>query len=44
MFADINRVGADTMPIKIRFFFAAGPVDYRGPYKADAAQGFYQYT
>ena len=23
----------DTMPIKVRFFFAAGPIDYRGLYK-----------
>lgn len=27
----------DTMPIKVRFFFAAGPVDYRGLYKANVA-------
>lgn len=27
----------DTMPIKVRFFFAAGPIDYRGLYKANVA-------
>jgi hypothetical protein len=27
----------DTMPIKVRFFFATGPVDYRGLYKANVA-------
>jgi hypothetical protein len=26
---------ADTMPIKVRFFFAVGPTDYRGLYKAN---------
>ena len=25
----------DTMPVKVRFFFAVGPVDYRGMYKAN---------
>jgi len=25
----------DTMPIKVRFFFAVGPIDYRGMYKAN---------
>lgn len=25
----------DTMPIKVRFFFAVGPMDYRGLYKAN---------
>ena len=25
----------DTMPVKVRFFFAVGPVDYRGLYKAN---------
>jgi hypothetical protein len=23
----------DTMPVKVRFFFAVGPTDYRGLYK-----------
>ncbi|MEA3438863.1 MAG: hypothetical protein U9R58_01115 [Chloroflexota bacterium] len=27
----------DTMPIKVRFFFATGPVDYRGLYKANVS-------
>jgi hypothetical protein len=27
----------DTMPVKVRFFFAAGPMDYRGLYKANVA-------
>jgi hypothetical protein len=27
----------DTMPVKVRFFFAAGPVDWRGLYKANVA-------
>jgi hypothetical protein len=27
----------DTMPVKVRFFFAAGPVDYRGLYKHNVA-------
>lgn len=27
----------DVMPIKVRFFFAVGPVDYRGLYKANVA-------
>jgi hypothetical protein len=27
----------DTMPIKVRFFYAVGPVDYRGLYKANVA-------
>ena len=27
----------DTMPVKARFFFATGPVDYRGLYKANVA-------
>jgi hypothetical protein len=27
----------DTMPIKVRFFFAAGPMDWRGLYKANVA-------
>jgi hypothetical protein len=27
----------DTMPVKARFFFAAGPIDYRGMYKANVA-------
>jgi hypothetical protein len=27
----------DTMPIKARFFFAAGPMDWRGVYKANVA-------
>ena len=27
----------DTMPVKVRFFFATGPMDYRGLYKANVA-------
>ena len=27
----------DTMPVKVRFFYAVGPVDYRGLYKANVA-------
>lgn len=27
----------DTMPIKVRFFFAAGPIDWKGLYKANVA-------
>ena len=27
----------DTMPVKVRFFFAAGPIDWRGLYKANVA-------
>lgn len=27
----------DTMPVKARFFFAVGPIDYRGLYKANVA-------
>ena len=27
----------DTMPVKVRYFFAAGPVDYRNLYKANVA-------
>lgn len=27
----------DTMPVKVRFFFAVAPVDYRGLYKANVA-------
>ncbi len=27
----------DTMPVKVRFFFAAGPMDYRGLYKANVS-------
>ena len=27
----------DTMPVKVRFFFAVGPIDYRGLYKANVA-------
>jgi hypothetical protein len=27
----------DTMPIKVRFFFAVGPMDYRGMYKENVA-------
>ena len=27
----------DTMPVKVRFFFAVGPMDYRGLYKANVA-------
>ena len=27
----------DTMPVKVRFFFATGPIDYRGLYKANVA-------
>lgn len=27
----------DTMPIKVRFFFAVGPMDYRGLYKANVS-------
>jgi hypothetical protein len=27
----------DTMPVKVRFFFAAGPMDWRGLYKANVA-------
>jgi hypothetical protein len=27
----------DTMPIKVRFFFAVGPVDFRGLYKANVS-------
>jgi hypothetical protein len=27
----------DTMPIKVRFFFATGPMDYRGMYKENVA-------
>ncbi|MGB9673651.1 MAG: hypothetical protein ACPL3P_05895 [Anaerolineales bacterium] len=27
----------DVMPVKVRFFFAVGPVDYRGLYKANVA-------
>lgn len=27
----------DTMPVKVRYFFATGPIDYRGLYKANVA-------
>ena len=27
----------DTMPVKVRFFYAVGPTDYRGLYKANVA-------
>jgi hypothetical protein len=27
----------DTMPVKVRFFFATGPIDYRGLYKANVS-------
>jgi hypothetical protein len=27
----------DTMPVKVRFFFAVGPIDYRGLYKANVS-------
>jgi hypothetical protein len=27
----------DTMPVKVRYFFAVGPMDYRGLYKANVA-------
>jgi hypothetical protein len=27
----------DTMPIKARFFYAVGPIDYRGLYKENVA-------
>jgi len=27
----------DTMPVKVRFFFAVGPIDYRGLYKQNVA-------
>jgi hypothetical protein len=27
----------DTMPVKVRFFYAVGPVDYRGMYKANVS-------
>jgi hypothetical protein len=27
----------DTMPVKVRFFYAAGPIDYRALYKANVA-------
>jgi hypothetical protein len=27
----------DTMPVKVRFFFATGPMDYRGLYKANVS-------
>jgi hypothetical protein len=27
----------DTMPVKVRFFFATGPMDYRGLYKENVA-------
>jgi hypothetical protein len=27
----------DTMPVKVRFFFAVGPIDYRGMYKHNVA-------
>ena len=27
----------DTMPIKVRFFYATGPMDYRGLYKHNVA-------
>jgi hypothetical protein len=27
----------DVMPVKVRFFFAVGPVDYRGLYKSNVA-------
>ncbi len=27
----------DTLPVKVRFFYAVGPVDYRGLYKANVA-------
>ncbi len=27
----------DTLPVKVRFFFAVGPMDYRGLYKANVA-------
>lgn len=29
----------DTLPIKVRFFYAVGPIDYRGLYKANVAGG-----
>ena len=28
----------DTMPVKVRFFFAVGPMDYRGLYKANVGK------
>jgi hypothetical protein len=37
MFTIVKGFDADTMPIKVRFFFATGPVDYRGLYKANVA-------
>ena len=27
----------DTLPVKVRYFFAVGPMDYRGLYKANVA-------
>ena len=27
----------DTMPVKVRFFYAVGPIDYRGLYKENVA-------
>jgi hypothetical protein len=27
----------DTMPVKVRYFFATGPMDYRGLYKENVA-------
>ena len=27
----------DVMPVKVRWFYAAGPMDYRGLYKANVA-------
>ena len=29
----------DVMPVKVRWFFAAGPTDYRGLYKANVSGG-----
>jgi hypothetical protein len=29
----------DTMPVKVRFFYAVGPTDYRGLYKANVSGG-----
>jgi len=27
----------DTMPVKVRFFYAVGPMDWRGMYKANVS-------
>ena len=29
----------DVLPIKVRYFFAVGPTDWRGLYKANVAGG-----